>query len=424
MRTIFYISICILIFPGKSLHFKSLSHCHSERSRRMICNNIHCISTTLNVTDSSTNITLNIPLSTIECLKKEVLHLADSFLLVKTKTITDTFCIRSAGTRHDYYSEGDYWWPDTANPVGPYIRRDGLSNPDNFLDHRLLLHRLSTISGTLASAYKITGDEKYAAAANNHFKAWFADTTTLMNPSLNFSQAIKGRATGRKVGVIDGLHLIEVAKAIEVCWKSGVIPEQDYQRYKTWFSSFLNWLVNHPFGKEEMKAKNNHATTWTLQAAVFARFTNNTEVADYCKNYYKNVLLPNQMETDGSFPLELARTKPYGYSLFNLDAMAMLCQVLSDSTDNLWEFTTPDGKSIKKGIEFMYPFVQDKNSWTYPPDAMYYEYWPVAHPFLIFAAEAYQEKKYLNLWEKLEHFPDNYEVIRNLPVRNPTLWFN
>src|SRR5262245_18500288 len=25
---------------------------------------------------------------------------------------------------HDYYSEAPYWWPDPANPGGPFIRKD------------------------------------------------------------------------------------------------------------------------------------------------------------------------------------------------------------------------------------------------------------------------------------------------------------
>jgi hypothetical protein len=154
---------------------------------------------------------------------------------------------------------------------------------------------------------------------------------TLMNPSLNYSQAIKGIATGRKVGVIDGIHLIEVARAIDVFRESDIFPEQDYQHYKRWFNKFLSWLINHPFGIEEMNAGNNHATAWVLQTAVFAKFTQNKEVSEFCKNRFMSVLLPGQMAADGSFPLELERTKPYGYSLFNLDAMAMICQVLSDN---------------------------------------------------------------------------------------------
>jgi hypothetical protein len=40
------------------------------------------------------------------------------------------------GGKHDFYSEGDYWWPDEKNPNGPYIQKDGLTNPENFVAHR------------------------------------------------------------------------------------------------------------------------------------------------------------------------------------------------------------------------------------------------------------------------------------------------
>ena len=47
------------------------------------------------------------------------------------------------------------------------------------------------------------------------------------------------------------------------------------------------------------------------------------------------------------------RTKPYGYALFNIDAFANVAQILSTPEDNLWEFETPDGRSLKLGMEFI-----------------------------------------------------------------------
>ena len=142
----------------------------------------------------------------------------------------------------------------------------------------------------------------------------------------------------------------------------------------------------------------------------------------FCSDRYKNILLPNQMVLDGSFPRELRRTKPYGYSIFNLDAMATLCQILSTSENNLWQYETADGKSIKKGISFLYPYIEEKSKWTYQKDVMYWDEWPVAQPFLVFGANAYGNKYYFNTWKRLEHNPTVDEVIRNLPVRNLLIW--
>jgi hypothetical protein len=139
------------------------------------------------------------------------------------------------------------------------------------------------------------------------------------------------------------------------------------------------------------------------------------------REHFKHVLLPRQMEQNGSFPLELARTKPYGYSIFNLDAMAMNCQILSTPTHNLWEYHH-DGRTVKKGIEFLYPYVHAKESWPYPRDVMYWNEWPVAQPFLLFGSMAYRESRWFDTWKELDHDPQNKEVLRNLPVRNPLIW--
>ena len=98
---------------------------------------------------------------TIRYLKSEIITRADKALVEKPVTITDFVCERSAGGIHDFYSEGDYWWPDPNNPDAPYIQKDGMTNPGNFVDHRRAMTRLSQISGLFASAYKITGNEKY-----------------------------------------------------------------------------------------------------------------------------------------------------------------------------------------------------------------------------------------------------------------------
>ncbi len=129
--------------------------------------------------------------------RKRVIDPADRYLREAPVTITAFPAKRSAGGPHDFFSEGDYWWPDPAHPDGPYIRRDGESNPDNFVDHRHALVRLSVEVPALTAAWKLTSDDRYAAHARRHLRAWFADPSTRMTPSLEYSQAIHGIATGR-----------------------------------------------------------------------------------------------------------------------------------------------------------------------------------------------------------------------------------
>lgn len=360
----------------------------------------------------------------VRFLREELLARADKVLFEKPVTITSYVCKRSAGGIHDFYSEGDYWWPDPKDPDGPYIQRDGMTNPENFVDHRKAMIRLSQIAGSLGSAYKITGKEKYVTAAFSHFKAWFTDTATMMNPSLLYSQAIKGRYTGRGIGIIDTIQLMEVAQAILIMENAKCVDKELLAGIKSWFSEYLSWLMSHQYSKDEMNAKNNHATCWVMQVAAFARLTGDEKILEFCRNRYKEILLPDQMAVDGSFPLELKRTKPYGYSIFNLDAMTMVCLILSDQSHDLWNYQTNDGKSIRKGMEFLYPYVADKSKWPYNHDVMYWDEWPVAQPFLIFGADRFRKKEWFETWKSLDHFPVVEEVIRNLPVRNPVIWIN
>jgi len=351
-----------------------------------------------------------------------IVETATGYLDSLPVTVTAEVCERSAGGSNDFYSEGDYWWPDPENPDGPYIQRDGETNPENFVAHRLAMIRLSQIAGKQTSAWLLTGDPKFAGAVGRHLEDWFVNPETRMNPSLNYAQAIKGRVTGRGIGIIDAIHLIEVARSVEILEQNYALPESLITPVKNWFSEFVTWLTTHPYGIDEMNTKNNHATCWVMQVGAFARLTGNEEVLELCRSRFKEILLPNQMADDGSFPLEIRRTKPYGYSLFNLDAFMTAAEILSDENNNLYQFSTPDGKNLEWGAEFLFPYVKDKSKWPYEQDVMYWEEWPVRHPFLLFAGRAYNNPEYIELWKTLDGYPETQEVIRNLPIRNPLLW--
>jgi len=351
-----------------------------------------------------------------------ILRAANQYLIEKPITITASSSPRSAGGPHDYFSESDYWWPDPANPTGPYIQRDGMSNPDNFDGHRLALRRLSIQVPVLVAAWRLSNDRRYANKAAEHLRAWFIDERTRMNPHLKYAQAIHGRSIGRGTGIIDTIHLVEVARSIEVLEHSPVLRPAELKAIKQWFADYLRWMTTDQNGIDEREAKNNHGTCWVMQVAEFARLTGNRELLVYCRNRFKTVLAPNQIAADGSFPQELRRTKPYGYSLFNLEALAAVCQILSTPEDNLWTFETSDGRGMRKAMEFMVPFIRDKKSWKLAPDVMYDQYWPMRQTSLLFAGLALGRADYIELWKKLPADSTVEEIIRNFFIRQPVLW--
>ena len=357
-----------------------------------------------------------------DVLRSEVIAIADSVCSLEPVTVTASFCPRSEGGPHDFYSEGDYWWPDPENPDGPYIRRDGESNPDNFSDHRIAMENLNDMVGKLCSAWIMTGDGRYAEAAEKHLRAWFIDPATRMNPSLNYAQAIKGRASGRGIGIIDTIHLTEVARSVMRFDEKGALSEECARGCREWFRQYLDWLQTHPYGQAEKAARNNHGTWWFAQVAVFAALTGDEAVIGECRTAYKKRFLPSQMAEDGSFPEELARTKPFNYSCFQLEAMVLMCQVLSSAEDNLWEFCLEDGRCIRKALDFMQPYLADKDSWPYAHDVQHWDEWPLALTSYALAWTDWGDKKYFDVWAPLGHFPEEKEMRRVLALKNPLIW--
>jgi hypothetical protein len=353
--------------------------------------------------------------------RERILLAAQQCVDLKPVTITSFPAARSAGGPHDYFSQADYFWPNPQNPNGPYVNRDGQSNPDNFDLHRKVMIALSKQMPSLTAAWMLTGERRYAERACDHLTAWFVTPESRMNPNLQYAQAVIGVSTGRSYGIIDTLHLVEVARAASLVAPTMMNPT-DRAAMIDWFARYLDWLSTSAPGQTERDAKNNHAICWALQAAEFARLAGNQTVRSDVYRRYREILLPDQEAIDGSFPKELARTKPYSYSIFNFDVMAGLCQSLKDLVPDATQFALADGRGLRKAAEFIYPYIEDKSTWKWARDVEHFDALPVRSPGLLFAGLAYREPQYLELWKKLNPDPADKEIVRNYPIRQPLLW--
>jgi len=353
--------------------------------------------------------------------RQRILRAAARYLSFAPQTITAFPSDRNPGGLHDYFSEGDYFWPNPANPDGPYIELDGKSNPDNFQGHRKALLALSVQMPALTAAWRLTGKQRYGEHAAVHLRAWFIDPPTRMNPNLEYSQGVRNRTTGRSYGIIDTLHLVEVARAASSMDETCLSP-QERKALFAWFREYLIWLQTSRKGITEAESTNNHAVCWALQVAEFARLVQDEDVREAMRNRYKTVLI-SQMGPDGGFPRELKRTKPYSYSIFNLDVMATLCRSLRTPDEDLFRFTTDDGRGICKGAAFLFPYLKDKKNWPYAKDVEHFDALPVRAPSLLFCGFLCSRPEYLALWKRLDPDPTDPEIIRNYPIRQPLLWF-
>ncbi len=352
-----------------------------------------------------------------------IIEKANGALNKTPMSITDAVSNQSPGNEHDFYSNGDYWWPNPDAEDGlPYIRRDGESNPDNFFSHRKILRCMRTNVAHLTAGYLLTGNELFAKKAVDFLTTFFLEKTTRMNPHLRYAQAIPGVCTGRGTGIIDTLHLVDIPMAIRILHSSSALSNEILVALKQWFKDYLNWMNTHHYGLDERKATNNHSVCWYVQAASFATLVEDQEMLRFCREQYKLNLIPNQMAADGSFPRELTRTKPYSYSIFVLDNMVTLTHLLTRPKENLWEFQLEDGRGIQKGLAFLFPYLQDKSKWPYPDDVEHFDGWPARVPSLLLAGRALQKQEYMDLWNRLNIEPVNPEVRRNIAIRQPILW--
>jgi hypothetical protein len=91
-----------------------------------------------------------------------------------------------------------------------------------------------------------------------------------------------------------------------------------------------------------------------------------TELAKQIVEAAKTKRIAVQIEPDGRQPLELRRTKSFEYSSINLRGLCTLAVLGGHVGVDLWSYETPDKRSIRRAIEFMYPYVADASKpWPY-----------------------------------------------------------
>jgi len=225
---------------------------------------------------------------------------------------------------HDYYSQGPYWWPDPEKADGlPYIRRDGEVNPEKYSDALDSNRRHAMVEDVVALTLAgfFTGDSRYLDHAALEIRTWFTDPRTAMNPNMQYAQSIPGRSAGRSTGIIDSRSFVRIVESASLLYQLDALNKTDMASLKAWFGQLALWLKTHENGIKEGLAENNHGTFYDLQLAVFSWFSGDRQTAREVTARFCDIRVERQVDTDGRMPHELARTRPFHYSVFNLQAM-------------------------------------------------------------------------------------------------------
>jgi hypothetical protein len=317
-------------------------------------------------------------------------------------SVTDKKKLAPSGDNHDYASYSRYWWPDPEKRDGlPYVRRDGETNPGSQSlkeSDRPRIGIFGNNTETLGLAYYFTGEPKYASKAAELLRYWFIDEATRMNPNLNHAQIRPGHNDGSRSGVLDGRILIKALDASLLISGSAQLSEQEYIQLKVWAEDYLEWLTTDKLALHEGESENNHGSYYDVQVLYFALFCDNHEAAKKIANRFLENRVYSQILTDGSMPLELARTRSLFYSTYNLQAMFLFAHLAEKLEIDIWE-ADKEHSRLRSGLDYIVPYADPKTKWPVPTVGNFDEMNFL--PLLIQAERIYKDRDYMNMAEEL-----------------------
>jgi len=330
-------------------------------------------------------------------------------------SVVDKKEVAPTGDKHDYLSYARYWWPNPDTKDGlPYIRRDGRTN-ETLLQQgdREIIGAMYDDVETLALAGYLLDEPRYSDHAALLVRTWFLDPATRMNPHLRFAQAIPGRNDGRGSGIIDTRHFIRVLDAVRLLEESDSWSDEDSSALSAWMREYLDWLQTSPAGKHERSGANNHGTWYDAQTAAIAVYLGDRALVHQIVDGAKQMRIARCLEPDGSQPEEMARTKSLHYCVFNLSALSILAR-LGESVDvDLWNYETPDGRSLRRGLDFVTPALLGDVEWKHEQiDEMKVS--PSDTGLFYMAAQRYDEPRYRDALREDERRPAKFEYTRLL----------
>ena len=348
----------------------------------------------------------------------DIVQRADNYLTVEPVSVTDKPMTPPSGDKHDYMSMSPYWWPNPDTADGkPYVRRDGEYNPERA---NYDVPKLDTVTGAvrfLALAYHFTGDERYAEHAVSHLRHFYINPETRMNPNLQFGQFVPGLAeNGRKSGIIESIRMRFLPDSITLLEGSSHMTEADVDAMKQWFGDYVNWLRTSEHGIAEGESHNNHGTWYHQQVVLYGLYAGN-EAAARESIATIPARIDSQYESDGSQPLENARTRSLHYCNFNDRAMMDIARLAEPLGVDLWSYESDDGRSLRKAYDFLLPYMIGEATWPHTQlDEPKYQWFAQS---LRWAAIGYGEPAYEAAIDKLPNrFGENSWIELVVPAKH------
>ncbi|KAI9228399.1 MAG: alginate lyase-domain-containing protein [Piptocephalis tieghemiana] len=280
-------------------------------------------------------------------------------------TITNATVTPPSGDKRDFLSYAPYWWPNPLDPTGPWIQKDGVINPDILqLTQQADLTAATNAmrSEVLGQVFRGQGSKGYDHVVDQ-LRAWLVNPKTRMNPNAKYGQVVRNNNPSTWIGRFEAIlsvrqlafvpSVVELVRAHSKKWNK----KSDDAAVIKWAQEYLDWLINPPFTPGASTNVNNHRTYWSCQVVEYQRFLGKHADAAKTLATFVNTYLPQQVNATGGMPLEMARTRPHHYGVFNLDALVYLAsfaeQIRPDTHKPYYDFWSAQGNAIKKAMDFL-----------------------------------------------------------------------
>ena len=295
---------------------------------------------------------------------------ADGEILKPTYKVTEIPLPRPSGNMHEYMSVSPYRWPNPDTPDGlPWVRRDGVNNPDVAKNPRAVTVYSRVYQLALAAFYFEEKRTEYAEFATRQLYDWFINPETYMEPNARYAQSIPGVCDGCSPGIIDFAVNAQLFDGIGILEALGLVDAPVVEGVKAWFVEFTNWLMtNDELGIAEGSAGDNHGAWYDEQVLAAAVFTGRKYLVQRVLRSSYNSRTRAKIKLDGSQPHELKRTKPIGYSFYALKALFEIANIGEvRGYSEYWGIDAERGHCVlRQAVDFLYPYVKDPSSCPYP----------------------------------------------------------
>jgi hypothetical protein len=312
---------------------------------------------------------------------------------------------------HEYYSGSPYYWPDPANPAGPYVRRNGLTNPAAFTANRAALDSMCDAVFTLGTAAYLLDDARYASRAVHIIQTWFILPKTRMEPNMEHAATVPGSQAAMAFapsGVSEGRPLIRAIQGMEFLAKSGAWDPKEEAATRKWFEEYLRWLT--PSGPAAANRRGREDSSWraALEAAA-ATFAEDSAAQRRVFAAYRGPSIPRPPRTPSGAPA----IPPAQALATSIEARAMLCRIAQLHGVDLWSTPSRNRGTMAASVDFLEGSLADPKQWTKEQAAEFQGYGVY---LMAFAGMGLNRPDYVAQYRKLERTDNAWLALVDLLV--------